>query len=188
MDQLEAVLTVIDGLIDNNPGWADKFRKLKTHVQNQFRARYSTRMGLNTMANIIIVAAQEPGKLLQLYPWIVSHPAVRKRIKKNALYRRLNQNHFTALINSTAEETLTINMGRVFRLGEAKGIPELILYEILQPKFFEESFIEQNQNRTRERDNQNEEISPGDMMVVATSHQLEELSLGTIVQGMFHSN
>ena len=184
VDQLEAVLTVLDNIIDNHPGWAEDLRKLKTHVQNQYRARYTTRTGLNTLSNIILLATYEPGKLLQIYPWLVSHPATRKRIRNSNLYRRLNRDHFTSLINEPAENTLTINMARVCELGEERGIPDLTLFEILKPKIFENTtFEDEDPAPARNRDIRSNRVSSGDMMVVTTAERLQNLAMSTINSG-----
>ena len=178
-DQYSAVLTVLEKLKTASPGWTSILEKLRVHVQNNYRARFCCRTGLNTLANVIFLAAHEPGKLLQIYPWLVSHPDVRRKIKQNALFKRLNQQHFNALMNPAAENILTIKMARVYELGLAGDIPELTLFNILCPKIFEHEDASQSNHSNRGQD-----VSPGDMMMVSTSRQLSELSVGTINMGM----
>ena len=184
-DQLEAVLTVMDNIIAAAPGWSQAIVKLKSHLQDNYRARYCTRIGLNTLSNIILLAAKEPKKLLQIYPWIASNPAVRKRLSKSALYRKVNEEHLQALINDEAEDTLSIKMAKVFALGSAGGIPELTLYNILKPQVFENALDE---DQTRNRDINNENISPGDMLLVAPTQQLRNLAAETLNEGMSQFN
>ena len=184
-EQYEAVITVIDKLIQAAPGWAPLIQRLRQHINNHYRARYCTRTGLNTLSNIIFLASQEPGKLLQLYPWIISHPPTRKRLKKSALYKRVNQDHFQALINAPAENNLSIKMAKVYRVF-CEDISELILYNILSPQIFEkadEDSSNSSQTEARSRDIHQEQISPGDMMVVTTTAQLQNLSLATMNMG-----
>ena len=183
-EQLEAVIAVIDKLKQAVPGWAVLIEKLKTHVKDHYKARYCTRIGINTLSNIILLAAQEPGKLLQLYPWLVSHPATRKRLKNSALYKRVNQEHFQALINAPAENTLSIKMAKVCNIF-CEDIPELILHDILSPNIFEKNDddSQSDQPQTRNRDMSNGQITSGDMMVVSTTAQLQRLSLATINSG-----
>ena len=179
-DQHSAVITVLNKLIQATPGWAPILNRLQVHVQNNFRARYCCRTGLNTLANIIFLASHEPGKLLQIYPWLCSHPDVRLRLKKSALYKRLNQDHFKALMNPTAENLLTIKMARVYQLGLAGEIPDLTLYNILCPKVFDNEDSSQSADST----DLNRDVSPGDMMAISTAQQLANMSLGTINMGM----
>ena len=179
-DQFSAVITVLDKLKAVTPGWAPILDKLRIHVQNNFRARFCCRTGLNTLANVIFLAAHEPGKLLQIYPWLVSHPDVRKKIRQNALFKRLNSEHFEALMNPSAENILSIKMARVYELGLAGDIPELTLFNILCPKIFEP----EESSQSSSAGDKNQIISPGDMMMISTSRQLSELSVGTINIGM----
>ena len=179
-DQFSAVMTVLDKLKQKMPGWVPVLDRLRVHVGNNYRARFCCRTGLNTLANIIFLAAHEPGKLLQIYPWLASHPEVRKKIKNSSLFKRLNQDHFKALMNPKAENILSIKMARVYQLGLAEDIPELTLFNILCPKVFD---TEENSQSSDSR-HPNDEISPGDMMTISTAQQLSNLSLGTINMGM----
>ena len=179
-DQFSAVITVLEKLREASPGWAPILNRLQVHVQNNFRARYGCRTGLNTLANVIFLASHEPGKLLQIYPWLASHPDVRKKFKNNLLFKRLNQDHFKALMNPMAENVLTIKMARVFELGVAGEIPELTLFNILSPKVFEGD----ESSQSSESSNLDQDISPGDMMAISTVQQLRNLSIDTINLGM----
>ena len=179
-DQFEAVMTVMEKLKQKTPGWASALDRLRVHVMNSYRARYCCRTGLNTLANVIFLAAHEPGKILQIYPWLASHPEVRKRIKNSSLFKRLNQDHFKALMNPSAENVLSIKMARVYQLGVAGEIPELTLYDILCPAVFDTEDTSQSEDGSRKDKN----ISPGDMMAISTAQQLSNLSLGTLNMGM----
>ena len=179
-DQFAAVMTVLEKLRMATPGWAPVLNRLQVHVQNNYRARYCCRTGLNTLANIIFLASHEPGKLLQIYPWLASHPDVRKKIKSSTLFKRLNQDHFAALMNPTAENLLSIKMARVYQLGLAGDIPQLTLFNILCPKVFDNEDTSNSSDST----NLDQVISPGDMMTISTAKQLADLSLGTINLGM----
>lgn len=179
-DQFSAVMTVLDKLTEAAPGWSSVLNRLRVHVQNNYRARFCCRTGLNTLSNIIFLASHEPGKLLQMYPWLVSHPDVRKKIKNSVLFRRLNQDHFSALVNPAAENMLSIKMARVYELGLAGQVPQLTLFNILCPKVFDND----DNSQSSDSSNLEQDISPGDMMTISTAKQLADLSLGTINLGM----
>ena len=179
-DQFSAVMTVLDKLKQKMPNWVSVLDRLRVHLGNSYRARFCCRTGLNTLANVIFLAAHEPGKLLQIYPWLASHPEVRKKIKKSSLFKRLNQDHYKALMNPSAENVLSIKMARVYQLGLAGDIPELTLFNILCPKIFDT----EDSSQSSGPGSTSGEVSPGDMMTISTAKQLSKLSLGTMNMGM----
>ena len=179
-DQFSSVMTVLDKLKQKMPNWVPVLDRLRVHLGNSYRARFCCRTGLNTLANVIFLAAHEPGKLLQIYPWLASHPEVRKKIKKSSLFKRLNQDHYKALMNPSAENVLSIKMARVYQLGLAGDIPELTLFNILCPKIFDT----EDSSQSSGPGSTSGEVSPGDMMTISTAKQLSKLSLGTMNMGM----